>query len=320
MSGIRTDRAHDLPMAAAIGFLRSLRKALESGAELPVALSHAASGLPRQARTRVERMSERLGGDYSEDEWGFDEGFLDAADPILRFLYERWWRVHTTGAELVPAHGRALVVANHAGVVPWDASMMAMGLAKEAPLPRWPRFLVLNWAFELPFASVVIRKVGGVPASPHNATRLLSDDHLVAVFPEGAKGAGKDYADRYRVGRFGRGGFVALALRTGAPIVPCAVVGSEEIYPKIGEAGALARLIGAPYLPITPTFPLLGPLGLVPLPSRWRIEFGEPIDLSSYGPDRADDVNLLLEIAEAVREQIQAMVHANLVRREGAFL
>ncbi len=275
--------------------------------------------VPKDVRAAIDVAARRLGGDYDEDEWGFDEGFLEAVDPVLRFLYERWWRVKTVGAERVPAHGRALLCANHAGVLPWDATMMATGLQKEAPLPRWPRFLVLNYAFELPFASVAIRKIGGVPASPHNATRLLESEHLVMVFPEGAKGTGKAWSERYRVGRFGRGGFVELALRTGSPIVPCAVVGSEEIYPKIGELRGLARLLGAPYMPITPTFPLLGPLGFVPLPSRWRIEFGDPIDLSSYGAEAADDQNLVLEIAETVRERVQAMVYENLVRREGAF-
>ncbi|MEA2272445.1 MAG: hypothetical protein QOI98_1153, partial [Solirubrobacteraceae bacterium] len=158
------------------------------------------------------------------------------------------------------------------------------------------------------------------PASPFNALRLLRQGHLVMVFPEGIKGAGKPYRDRYRLARFGRGGFVEIALRAGAPIVPCAVVGSEEIYPKLGEAPLLARLVGAPYIPITPTFPWLGPLGAIPLPSRWRIEFGEPIDLSSYGPEAVADRGLVLEVTDAVREQIQAMVYEGLVRREGAFL
>ena len=177
------------------------------------------------------------------------------------------------GATACPAHGRALLTANHAGILPWDATMISMALLREHPLPRYPRFLVLNWAFDLPWISAAMRKVGGVVASPFNALRLLEQDHLVAVFPEGVKGTGKPYSERYRVQRFGRGGFVEIALRSGAPIVPVAVVGSEEIYPKLAELPALARLIGAPYFPVTPTFPWLGPLGAVPLPSKWRIEF-----------------------------------------------
>jgi 1-acyl-sn-glycerol-3-phosphate acyltransferase len=264
----------------------------------------------------------RLQGDYEEDEWGFDPGFATAAQPALDFFYDRWWRVTATGTEHVPAAGRALIVANHAGVVPWDATMMTTALlraGRRSGAERHPRFLVLNWAFELPWASVAIRRYGGVPASSANALALLRQDRAVMVFPEGAKGTGKAWKERYRLERFGRGGFVEIALRSGAPIVPCAVVGSEEIYPKLAEAPLLARLVGAPYIPITPTFPLLGLLGAVPLPSRWRIEFCPPVDLSAYGPDAADDRALVLELSDAIREQIQQKVYENLIRREGAF-
>ena len=198
--------------------------------------------------------------------------------------------------------------------------MMSLAIQREHPQPRYPRFLVLDWAFTLPFVSVTMRKVGGVVASPYNASRLLEQDELVAVFPEGAKGAGKNFSERYRLQRFGRGGFVEIALRAGAPIVPVAVVGSEEIYPKIGESRLMARVTGAPYFPITPTFPLLGPLGAIPLPSRWRIGFGQPIPTESYGPDAADDRALVFELSERVRDEIQRMVYENLVRRGSAFI
>jgi 1-acyl-sn-glycerol-3-phosphate acyltransferase len=267
----------------------------------------------------LDSAARRLRGDYEEDEWGYDAGYAKALEPALDFLYRRWWRVTATGVANIPATGRVLIVANHAGVVPWDASMMATAIRREHPQPRHPRFLVLNWAFELPWVSVGIRRFGGVPASPYNALRLLEQDHIVMVFPEGAKGVGKDWSRRYRLERFGRGGFIELALRARAPIVPCAVVGSEEIYPKIAEMPALARLFGAPYMPITPTFPLLGPLGAIPLPSRWRIEFGAPIDLGR-GPEAADDRALVLELSEQVRDRVQLQVFDNLVQREGAFV
>src|SRR5256885_14167831 len=164
------------------------------------------------------------------------------------------------------------------------------------------------------------RRVGGVQASPHNAARLLEQDELVLAFPVGVKGTGKPFAERYRLERFGRGGFVEIALRTGAPIVPVAVVGSEEIYPKLGESRLLARLLGAPYFPITPTFPALGALGAVPLPSRWRIEFCAPIDLSGYGPEAAEDRTLVFELSEQVRDTIQQKLIENLVQRRSAFL
>ena len=258
--------------------------------------------LPRTLRDAVERLSQRLRGDYHEDEWGFDEQFAEAVYPLFEFLYDTWWRVEADGVRHVPSHGRALLVSNHAGsLFPFDASMILGAIMKEHPLPRWARFLVLDWAFVLPFISTFMRRVGGVPASPHNAARLLEQDELVMAFPEGAKGTGKPFSERYRLQRFGRGGFVEVALRTGAPIVPVAVVGAEEIYPKLADAKPLARAIGAPFVPITPTFPWLGPLGLIPLPSRWRIEFCEPVDLSEHGADAADDQRLLFDISEQVQ-------------------
>ena len=303
----------------ALGALRLMRDGLRSGLDAPEALIRGAAVLPGDARRAVERAARRLEGEYREDEWGFDEEFADLVLPFLDFLYDRWWRVETRGALNVPGHGRALMVANHAGILPWDATMIWTAVLEEHPLPRFARFLVLNWAFELPYLSVAIRKFGGVPASPYNAIRLLEQDELVGVFPEGVKGTGKDFKDRYRLQRFGRGGFVEIALRTGAPIIPVAVVGSEEIYPKLGEAPPLARAIGAPFFPLTPLFPWLGPAGVIPLPSRWMIEFCEPIPTAKYGPDAADDRALVLELSEQVRDTIQAKLLENVVRRGPAF-
>ena len=247
----------------------------------------------RSARS-LERIAQRLRGEYPEDEWGFDEQFAEAVYPLFEFLYEVWWRVEAERVRNVPAHGRALLVANHAGsLFPFDASMILRGDHEAAPAAAVGRG---SWSSTGPSRSRSSRPSCAASAasrpSPHNATRLLEQDELVMVFPEGVKGTGKPFSERYRLQRFGRGGFVEVALRTGAPIVPVAVVGSEEIYPKLGEAKPLARAIGAPFVPITPTFPWLGPLGLVPLPSKWRIEFCEPIDLSEYGPDAAEDRRL----------------------------
>jgi 1-acyl-sn-glycerol-3-phosphate acyltransferase len=316
----RRRRSAGESIAVATRFLRLLREGLDAGLELPDALGRGAAALPCETRVTLERALGRLEGDYAEDEWGFDAGFADAVQPFFEFLYDRWWRVQSVGVERVPAQGRALLVANHAGVVPWDATMIALAVLREHPEPRHPRFLVLDWAFALPFVSAAMRKLGGVVASPHNARRLLEQDHLVAVFPEGVKGAGKPYRERYRLQRFGRGGFVEVALRAGAPIVPVAIVGSEEIYPKLADLPGLARLIGAPYVPATPTFPWLGPLGLVPLPSRWRIEFCAPIDTAGYGPDGAEDRALVLELTERVRDVIQERIYDNLVERGGTFV
>lgn len=306
--------------ASLADFIKGVRVGIEDGIDPLDATERAGELLPEPARSALGALVRRLRGEYQEDEWGFDEGFAEVVYPFAELMYRAWWRVEATEVDNVPAHGRALLVANHSGALfPFDASMMSVALMKEHPLPRWPRFLVLDWAFTLPFLSTFMRRVGGVPASQHNARRLLDSDELVMVFPEGVKGTGKDFSERYRLQRFGRGGFVETALRTGSPIVPVAVVGGEEIYPKLGESQTLAKMTGAPFFPLTPTFPWLGPLGLVPLPSRWRIEYCEPMDLSGYGPDAADDPTALLDLSERVRARIQEKVYENLVKRGSAF-
>jgi 1-acyl-sn-glycerol-3-phosphate acyltransferase len=308
------------PAESVADFLRRIRVGIEEGLDPMSAANRAADELPERLADAVQMLARRLAGEYHEDEWGFDEEFAEAVYPLFEFLYEMWWRVEPDGVRNVPAHGRALLVSNHAGALfPFDASMILLAIMKEHPLPRWARFLVLDWAFVLPFVSAFMRKVGGVPASKHNAVRLLEQDELVMVFPEGAKGTGKQFSERYRLQRFGRGGFVEIALRTGAPIVPVAVVGSEEIYPKLADARPVARAVGAPFVPVTPTFPWLGPLGMIPLPSKWRIEFCEPIDLSHHGPDAAEDHRLLFDVSEQVRETIQGKLYENLVKRRSAF-
>lgn len=305
---------------AVIEFLHKIRAGLEAGLEPGAAAERAAAVLPDPLREPLVRLLGRLGGDYHEDEWGFDEELAEAALPLFELLYDRWWRVRCSGVGHVPAHGRAMLVANHAGaLLPFDAAMITTALMREHPLPRWPRFMALDWAFRAPFLAPLVRKLGGVPANHANATRILGAEDLLMVFPEGAKGSGKPYSERYRLQRFGRGGFVEIALRTRSQIVPVAVVGSEEIYPMLADAAPLARAIGAPFMPITPTFPWLGPLGLVPLPSRWRIEFCPPIDLSPHPPEAADDRRLVLDLSEQVRETVARAVQENLLERGPAF-
>ncbi|MBP2707300.1 acyltransferase family protein [Microbispora sp. RL4-1S] len=260
----------------------------------------------------------RVTGDYEIDEFGFDPDLNGTVLlELLRPLYRQWFRVTTVGLENVPAHSGALVVANHSGTLPMDALMLQVALNDEAHRPI--RLLGAHLVYQLPVLGHLARKSGHTLACPEDADRLLRKGELVGVFPEGFKGVGKPFSERYRLQRFGRGGFAASAIRAGVPIVPCAIVGAEEIYPKIGDVRALARLLGLPYLPITPFFPWLGPLGLVPLPSKWMIEFGEPIRTDEYGPDEADDPMVILELTDQVRETVQERLDALRKRRGPAF-
>ncbi len=253
------------------------------------------------------------------DDFGFDPEFTERIKGAALWVYRNYFRVEVDGIRNVPARGRALLAANHAGVIPYDGAMIRTAIIAEHPKPRHARMLVVDWAFALPFASMLLTKTGNVLSHPENATTLLERDELVGVFPEGVKGAAKRYRNRYRVQRLGRGGFVQVALRTGAPIVPVAVVGAEEVHPVILDARPIARLFGLPTVPITPTFPWLGLVGLLPLPSKWFIAFGKPIDVSHFGPGAATDPKLVLELSEEVREWIQDTLHQLLPRRRTIF-
>ena len=290
------------------------------------------AGEARTVRARPERdewdrrvagtlafLRRRLTGEYEVDEFGFDRELTDQIfHPALRPLYRDWFRTEVSGVEHLPTDGPALVVANHSGTVALDASLLALCVHDETPGSRYLRLLGADLIFRLPFVSEMTRKTGSTLACHPDAERLLRAGELVGVFPEGFKGIGKGYAERYKLQRFGRGGFVSAALRTGTPIVPVAIVGAEETYPMIGNIKPLARLLGTPYFPVTPTFPWLGPLGLIPLPSKWMIHFGEPISTEGYVED-ADDPSVIFNLADLVRERIQAMLHELLVLRGDPF-
>ena len=262
----------------------------------------------------------RLTGDYDVDVYGFDRELTERVLlPLARPLYQRYWRVRTLGLEHVPGEGGALVVANHGGTLPFDAIMMKVALLDEHPAHRHLRELAADLALRVPIVGSLARKSGNTLAHGDDARRLLRDGELVGVWPEGFKGIGKLYRDRYRLQRFGRGGFVEVALRTQAPIIPAAIVGAEEIYPMVANVRVLARLLGVPYFPVTWQFPLLGPLGLVPLPSKWIIAFGEPIATTSYGPEGANDPMLVFELTDRVRDTIQQMLYRTLAARRSMF-
>lgn len=263
----------------------------------------------------------RITGDYPVDEYGFDPQFANAvALPLLRFFFKSWFRVEVSGIENLPETGAALVVANHAGVLPIDALMASVAVRDEHPAHRDLRVLAADLVFDLPFIGEAARKAGHTIACTADAQRLLGAGELTAVFPEGFKGLGKRYKDRYKLQRFGRGGFVSAALSARAPIVPCSIVGSEEIYPMLSDVKLLARLLGVPYFPVTPLFPLAGPAGLVPLPSKWHIAFGEPIPTDEYDPSAADDPMVTFELTDQVRETIQQTLYRLLVGRRNPFL
>jgi 1-acyl-sn-glycerol-3-phosphate acyltransferase len=273
----------------------------------------------RRVATALEFVRRRLAGAYEVDDFGFDPELTDTLFyPLLRVLYRDWFRTEVYGVENVPDSGGGLLVANHSGTLALDALMLSVALNDQHPEARHLRLLGADLVFRVPVMSELARKAGATVACNPDAERLMATGELVGVFPEGFKGIGKPYADRYKLQRFGRGGFVSAALRTGTPIIPVAIVGAEEIYPMLTDLKPLARLLGLPYFPITPTFPWLGPLGLVPLPSKWMIQFCPPIP-TAHLTEYADDPLVVYTLADQVRETIQAMLHTMLEKRPDPF-
>jgi 1-acyl-sn-glycerol-3-phosphate acyltransferase len=265
-------------------------------------------------------MRRRITGDYPVDDFGFDQDLTDSVMmPALRPLYEKYFRIETRGMENVPSEGGALIVANHSGTIPVDSTMTTVALHDHHPAHRHLRMLAADLVFTMPLVAPLARKTGATLACNEDAERLMSAGELVGVWPEGFKGIGKPFSERYKLQRFGRGGFVSAALRAGVPIIPCSIVGAEEIYPLVGNIPALARALGVPYIPITPFFPLLGPLGLIPLPSKWIIEFGEPIETDKIGAAGADDPMLVFNLTDQVRETIQQTLYKLLLSRRSVF-
>ncbi|MGO4599004.1 1-acyl-sn-glycerol-3-phosphate acyltransferase [Terrabacter sp. 2RAF25] len=280
-----------------------------------------AEDVERQVAETLSYVRRRLSGDYVVDEFGFDEDYtINVHLPLLRPLYKKWFRVEVRGIENIPDEGGALVVGNHSGTVAMDSLMTQVAVYDEHPKKRHLRMLGADLVFQMPFIGTMARRSGTTLAANTDAERLLAGGSLVGVWPEGFKGVGKPFSERYKLQRFGRGGFVSAALRAGVPIVPVSIVGAEEIYPILGNMPAVARLLGLPYAPITPTFPLLGPLGMVPLPSKWLIEFGPPIQTTTFGPEAADDPMLVFDLTDQVRETIQQTLYSLLMQRKSVFL
>ncbi|MFD3588908.1 lysophospholipid acyltransferase family protein [Streptomyces sp. NPDC058683] len=292
------------------------RESPETGVEEP----HDDAGLEQRVARGLAFLRRRLTGDYEVDDFGYDEELTDQVlMSMLRPVYEKYFRVEVKGMENIPAEGGALIVANHSGTLPMDGLMMQVAVHDHHPANRHLRLLAADLVFVLPVVNELARKLGHTLACAEDAERLLGQGELVGVMPEGFKGIGKPFSERYKLQRFGRGGFVSTALRQGAPIIPCSIVGAEEIYPMLGNAKTLARVLGIPYFPLTPTFPWLGPLGAVPLPTKWTIQFGEPIRTDGYPPEAAEDPMLMFNLTDQVREQIQHTLYKLLVQRRSVF-
>jgi 1-acyl-sn-glycerol-3-phosphate acyltransferase len=275
-----------------------------------------------------EDLSERDGlppaadGERSLDDWGRSEAVLRVADPVLDFYYRYWFRVEHEGIENVPSTGGALLVSNHSGALPPDAPMIMYALRKDHPAARPLYMFGEHWFKGYPFVGMLANKLGLVAAHPSNAHRLLHDEgRLAIVLPEGQKGTRKVLWQRYRLRRFGRGGFVRTAIRARVPIVPIALVGAEEAMPIFAHIRPAQRLTGLIYFPLNHAFPHFGLLaGLMYLPAKFKIRFLEPIEMSRYPVEAADDAAVVQGIAEDIRAKIQLNLDEMLVARRSVWL
>ena len=257
-------------------------------------------------RTRSEKV----------DDFGLDSTYEAAVRPTLDLLYKRYFRVSVEGANNISEQGAALLVCNHSGALPWDGVLLKLAIAHAHTQGRRLRWLLDDFVFHTPFAGAWLNRIGAVRACPENAERLLERGELLAAFPEGVKGIGKTFRERHRLERFGRGGHIKLALRMQVPLIPVAIIGGEETYPLLYKVRTFSNALGMPFIPITPLFPLLGPLGLMPLPIRWQIAIGEPMhELAGLGPRAASDTVLVNDLNERLRGKVQALLDGALAAR-----
>ncbi|MFG2195530.1 lysophospholipid acyltransferase family protein [Streptomyces sp. NPDC048639] len=327
VNGRRTGQLSPVPEQALTDGAEGAEKAgtgpaAQRGAEAGEAAEgqRAGGGWDRRLAQGLSFLRRRVTGDYEVDDFGYDEELTDQVlMSLLRPLYDKYFRVDVKGIENIPDAGGALIVANHSGTLPMDGLMLQVAVHDNHPADRHLRLLAADLVFMLPVVNELARKAGHTLACAEDAQRLLERGEVVGVMPEGFKGIGKPFSERYKLQRFGRGGFVSTALQARVPIVPCSIVGAEEIYPMIGNAKTLARVLGFPYFPITPTFPWLGPLGAVPLPTKWTIQFGEPIATDGFPLEAAEDPMLMFNLTDQVRETIQHTLYKLLVQRRSVF-
>jgi 1-acyl-sn-glycerol-3-phosphate acyltransferase len=270
----------------------------------------------RDSLAPLASLASLLGAPGRLDEHGMDPGLPVRARAVLDFFLDTWWRVDVHGVGLLPDQP-VVVVANHGGTLAWDA-LVLRALATRPPAPRELRPLLDARALAAPVLGPLLVRMGAAPLRPEVALTLLDRGSSIALFPEGPREAPRPWSDRYRVTRFGRGGFARVAALARAPIVPCAIVGSEEAAAPFDRRGWLAESLRLPLLAVTPAFPLTGPLGWLPLPSRWSVRFGDPI--APPLPEKADDAAAMATVGERVRAELQRMLDADLAARRSLFL
>lgn len=253
-----------------------------------------------------------------EDAFGYDLETFATWEPFFRFCYEDYFKVDIRGIENIPAEGRAIIVGNHSGLLPVDGAMMSVGMCNLHSSPRRIRYMTTDWFFHLFSIGEWMQKTGQVRATLETAHKLLSDEELVGIYPEGIRGVGKTLQERYRLIEF-HPGFVKLAISSQSPIIPVATVGGDEIFPNFENLPAFARFLKTPFFPITPAFPWLPfPLWITPLPVRWLIRVHKPIFLE-YPPERASDRKLVRRIAREIQYLIQRDLNRLFEERKSLF-
>jgi 1-acyl-sn-glycerol-3-phosphate acyltransferase len=276
--------------------------------------------MPLAARDLEEEIDERLHQLPNQlNEYGFDPyGLsLDSAKRMalpVALMYRHYFRVETFDIDRVPA-GRTLLIANHAGQLPFDGAMLTIAMLLDAEPPRICRSMGEYFIPRMPWMSVAMARMGAMVGTPENCVHMLENEECVVVFPEGVRGMNKPYSRRYRLQRMGTG-FMRLALETSTPIVPVAIVGSDDQQPGLANLERVGRVLGVPAIPITVGFPLLGPLGLLPLPVKYRMHFGEPL---RFEGDAADDDGAIQAKVDVVKNTIEEMLARGVRSRQGIF-
>jgi 1-acyl-sn-glycerol-3-phosphate acyltransferase len=281
-------------------FMQLMQSMLEAALKNP-----SVAGLVGQMKSIYARLTSVI---ETDDEFGMDPVFVGMLRPVFKFLYNDWWRVTVSGIKNIPQKGPAIIVANHGGMLPFDAVMLNMAVYNSHKNRRNVRFLVADFVDNFPVLSLFIQRAGGVKASHENAHRLLSQGEVICVFPEGTHGIGKLYNERYRLKEFGRGGVIKLARSSNAPVIPTAIIGAEDIYPVIWKFEEFGKKIGLPFFPVTPTFPLFGLFGLIPYPSKWSITFGPQMKC-------AKSRKPVDKLTSELKTEIQKMIDLELIRR-----